>query len=45
METGVKLAPGCVSDIDYRQYKNNEAQTVGGQRRVDAEKIRGAARS
>lgn len=44
METAVKLAPGWASDIDYRQYKHNEAQTVGSQRRVDAEKIRGAAR-
>jgi hypothetical protein len=43
METPVQLAPRCVSDIDYRQYKNNEAQTVGGHRRVDAEKIGGAA--
>jgi hypothetical protein len=43
METPVKLAPGCVSDIDDRQYKNKEAQTLGGDRRVDTEKIGGAA--
>lgn len=43
METPVKLAPGCVSDIDDLQYKNNEAQALGGHRRVDTEKIGGAA--
>jgi hypothetical protein len=44
METPVKLAPRCISDIGDRHYKNNELQTFGGHRRVDAEKFGGAAR-